>query len=197
MKAARLYASRRWRVSRQCDYDKGSGRVRGGREADRGAIGRAGLAGRRRHSAAFRGDRAAAPRRAAGVRFAPFGLALSERVPRRLAARPADAAPLRGRVRRRAVPALRGARRAFAAGALSRAPFSTSIASRSNSTRACSTGRFPTSPTPARCGWRPGSGRSRASSATPSRSIAAACRSPRRWRASPPCIVPITSGWRD
>ena len=24
-----------------------------------------------------------------------------------------------------------------------------------------------------------------------------ACRSPTRWRASPPCIVPITSGWRD
>ena len=41
-----------------------------------------------------------------------------ERVPRRLAAGPADAAPLRGRVRRRTVPALRRARRAAAAGAL-------------------------------------------------------------------------------
>ena len=40
-------------------------------------------------------------------------------LPRRLAARPADAAPLRGRLRRRIVPALRRARRAVAAGALS------------------------------------------------------------------------------
>ena len=41
------------------------------------------------------------------------------RVPRRLAARPADSAPLRGRLRRRIVSALRRARRAPAAGALS------------------------------------------------------------------------------
>ena len=44
-----------------------------------------------------------------------FGLALSPALSRRLAARPADAAPLRGRVRRRIVPALRRARRAAAA----------------------------------------------------------------------------------
>ena len=38
-----------------------------------------------------------------------------------------------------------------------RARFSTSIASRSSSTRGCSTGRCPTTPTPARCASRPGS----------------------------------------
>ena len=49
-------------------------------------------------------------------------------------------------------------------------------------------GPLPITPTRARCAWRPGSGRSCASSATPSRSTASACRWPTPWRASPPCM---------
>ena len=71
-------------------------------------------------------------------------------------------------VRRRGRP-----RRAADARRTSRAPISTSTASPTSSTRACSTGACRPSPTPARCGSPAASARSRASSATGRRSIAA------------------------
>ena len=117
------------------------------------------------------------------VQFAPFGLAISPPFPGGLAAGRADAAPFRGRFRRRTGRPLRRDRRAAAAGRIFPAPISTSIASPTSSTRRCSRAGCRTSRTPARCASPPGSARFRASSARPSRSIADRFRSRRVWRA--------------
>ena len=94
--------------------------------------------------------------------------------------RRAGAPPLRGRFCRRALRRRRAARRADDGGAISRAPISTSTASPTSSTRACSRAGCRPSPTPARCGSPAGSARSPASSAMRRRSTPGACRSTRR-----------------
>ena len=67
-----------------------------------------------------RGDgRARSPDLAARLQLAAFGPAISGPFPRVLPARPPDPAPFGGRLRRRVVPALRGAGRAAAAGPVS------------------------------------------------------------------------------